>query len=193
MGRGRPKRPVRPQDTRDAAIQAGQSGRFGTSLQGAPTAGGATSGGTGAGWVNDFDGPYINIQTVAYMGWEYACADCGHVTGPDFPAMRARRLARRPWVASFILAARRTRMRTWQTILGICFALRPPRPPSGTRGRAAAGMLEQTMGYIMGELKRATFLGIDETCYSVNGKGGYAWVVRTDRDAFVLPMGTEGG
>ena len=59
--------------------------------------------------------------------------------------------------------------------------------------QAAAGMLEQTMEYIMEELKRATFLGIDGTRYSVNGKIGYVWVVRTDRAAFVLPMGTRGG
>ena len=49
--------------------------------------------------------------------------------------------------------------------------------------RAAAGMLERTMRYIMEELKRATFLGIGETRYSVNGKSEYAWVVRTDRAA----------
>ena len=53
-------------------------------------------------------------------------------------------------------------------------------------------MLEQTTRYIMEELRGATFLGINETCYSVNGKIEYAWVVRADRAAFVPPMGTRG-
>ena len=143
--------------------------------------------------VNDFDGPRINIQTVAYMGWEYACADCGHVTGPDFPAMPGTSFGKKALGCIVYFGGKKNTDADMADCFGDLSHFEAAETTIWNARRAAAGMLEQTMGYIMGELKRATFLGIDETRYSVNGKGGYAWVVRTDSAAFVLPMGTEGG
>ena len=54
-------------------------------------------------------------------------------------------------------------------------------------------MLEPTMRHIMEELKRAPFLGMDETHYSINGKRGYVWVVRTPTAVYILALPTRSG
>ena len=142
--------------------------------------------------VNDFDGPHINIQTVAHIGWEYACADCGHVAGPDFPAIPGTSFGKKALGYIVYFGGKKNTDVDIANYFGDLFHFETAETTIWNARRAAAGMLEQTMGYIMEELKRATFLGIDETRYSVNGKIGYAWAVRTDRAAFVLPMGTRG-
>ena len=142
--------------------------------------------------VNDFDGPRINIRTVAHIGWEYACADCGHVTGPDFPAIPGTSFGKKTLSYIVYFGGKKNTDADIANYFGDLFHFETAETTIWNARRAAAGMLEQTMGYTMEELKRATFLGIDETRYSVNGKIGYVWVVRTNRAAFVLPMGTRG-
>ena len=143
--------------------------------------------------VNDFDGPRINIQTVAHIGWEHACADCGHVTGPDFPTIPGTSFGKKALGCIVYFGGKKNTDADMADYFGDLFHFETAETTIWNARRAAASMLEQTMGYIMEELKRATFLGIDETRYSVNGKIGYVWVVRTDRAAFALPMGTGGG
>ena len=143
--------------------------------------------------VNDFDGPRINIRTVAHMGWEYACADCGHVTGPDFPAIPGTSFGKKALGYIVYFGGKKNTDAGMADYFGDLFHFETAETAIWNARLAAAGMLRQTMGYIMEELKGATFLGIDETHYSVNGKIGYVWVVRTDRAAFVLPMGSRGG
>ena len=143
--------------------------------------------------VNDFDGSHINIQTVAHMGWEYACADCGHVTGPDFPAIPGTSFGKKALGYIVYFGGKKNTDADIANYFGDLFHFETAETTIWNARRAAAGMLEQTMRYIMEELKRATFLGIDETRYTVNGKIGYVWVVRTDRAAFVLPMGSRSG
>ena len=142
--------------------------------------------------VNDFGGPRINIRTVAHMGWEYACADCGHVTGPDFPAIPGTSFGKKTLGYIVYFGGKKNTDANIANYFGDLFHFETAETTIWNARRAAAGMLEQTMGYIMKGLKGATFLGIDETRYSVNGKIGYVWVVRTDRAAFVLPMGKQG-
>ena len=143
--------------------------------------------------VNDFDGSHINIQTVAHMGWEYACADCGHVTGPDFPAIPGTSFGKKALGYIVYFGGKKNTDADIANYFGDLFHFETAETTIWNARRAAAGMLEQTMRYIMEELKRATFLGIDETRYTVNGKIGYVWVVRTDRAAFVLHMGSRSG
>ena len=143
--------------------------------------------------VNDFDGPHINIQTVAHIGWEHACADCGHVTGPDLPAIPGTSFGKKALGCIVYFGGKKNTDADIANYFGDLFHFETAETTIWNARRAAAGMLEQTMRYIMEELKRATFLGIDETRYSMNGKIGYVWVVRTDRAAFALPMGTGGG
>ena len=143
--------------------------------------------------VNDFDGSHINIQTVAHMGLEYACADCGHVTGPDFPAIPGTSFGKRALGYIVYFGGKKNTDADIANYFGDLFHFETAETTIWNARRTAAGMLEQTMRYIMGELKRATFLGIDETRYSMNGEIGYVWVVRTDRATFVLPIGSRGG
>ena len=143
--------------------------------------------------VNDFDGSHINIRTVAHIGWEYACADCGHVTGPDFPAIPGTSFGKRALGYIVYFGGKKNTDADIADYFGDLFHFETAETTIWNARRAAAGMLEQTMRYIMEELKRATFLGIDETRYSMNGKIGYVWVVRTDRATFVLPIGSRGG
>ena len=126
------------------------------------------------------------------MGWEYACDDCGHVTGPDFPAMPGTSFGKRLLGYIVYFGGKKNTDADMADYFGDLFHFETAETTIWNARRAAAGMLEQAVGYVMEELKRATFLGIDGTRYSVNGKIGYAWVVCTDRTAFVLPMGTGG-
>ena len=143
--------------------------------------------------VNDFDGSHINIRTVAHIGWEYACADCGHATGPDFPAIPGTSFGKRALGYIVYFGGKKNTDADIASYFGDLFHFETAETTIWNARRAAAGMLEQTMRYIMEELKRATFLGIDETRYSMNGEIGYVWVVRTDRATFVLPIGSRGG
>ena len=126
------------------------------------------------------------------MGWEYACDDCGHVARPDFPAMPGTSFGKKALGYIVYFGGKKNTDADMADYFGDLLHFETVETTIWNARRAAAGMLEQTMGYIMEELKRATFLGIDGTHYSVNGKIGYAWVARTDRAAFVLPMGTRG-
>ena len=129
---------------------------------------------------------------MAHIGWEHACADCGHVTGPDFPAIPGTSFGKKALGCIVYFGGKKNTDADMADYFGDLFRFETAETTIWNARRAAAGMLERTMRYIMEELKRATFLGIDETRYSVNGKIGYVWVVRTDRAAFVLPMGSRG-
>ena len=129
---------------------------------------------------------------MVYIGWEYACADCDHVARPDFPAIPGTSFGKKALGYIVYFGGKKNTDADIANYFGDLLHFEAIETTIWNARRAAAGMLEQTMGYIMEELKRATFLGIDGTHYSVNGKSGCAWAVRTDRAAFVLPMGTRG-
>ena len=53
--------------------------------------------------------------------------------------------------------------------------------------------LQSSMPEIMEELRKASFIQIDETHMPVNGKRGYVWLVRIDKATFIVVTTTRSG
>ena len=143
--------------------------------------------------INDFDGDDIYIRTVAHMGRKHTCGICGHQTLPDMPSIPGTSFG--PKALGFIVqfSSRKSVDRDTVEYLRDMFGFKTGETTIWNGRKAAADLVESTMEMIMDELKRAKFLGIDETYYSVNGKKGYVWVVRTDRATLVIALPTRSG
>ena len=143
--------------------------------------------------VNDFDGDRIAVCTHAHMGRPAVCMDCGHVTKPEFPGTPGTSFGKK--VLGFIVhfSGRKNVDDDIASYFEEMFHFKTAGNAIWNARKAASDILEPTLEYIMEELKAAPFLGIDETHYSINGKRGYVWVVRTDRAVFILALPTRAG
>ena len=143
--------------------------------------------------VNGFDGDRIAVRTHAHMGRPAVCMDCGHVTGPEFPGIPGTSFGGK--APGFIVhfSGRKNVDDDIASYFEEMFRFKAAGNAIWNARKAASGILERTLEYIMEELKAAPFLGIDETYYSASGKRGYVWAVRTDRAVFILALPTRAG
>ena len=143
--------------------------------------------------VNDFDGDRIAICTHAHMGRSAVCMDCGHVTKPEFPGTPGTSFGGKALGFIVHFSGRKNVDDDIASYFEEMFHFKAAGNAIWNARKAASDILEPTLEYIMEELKTAPFLGIDETYYSVNGRKGYVWVVRTDRAVFILALPTRAG
>ena len=142
---------------------------------------------------NDFDGDGMYMRTTAHIGYEYACRACGEDSRPQFPCVPGTSFGRKALGIMVRLGGKKCVDADIAEILGDMFGFPTAETTIWNARRAAADLLDPTTRLILNELKKARFLGIDETPYSVNGESGYVWVVRTDTATLVLAMPTRAG
>ncbi len=142
---------------------------------------------------NDFDGNGMYIRTTAHIGYEYTCSACGEGSHSRFPRVSGTSFGRKALGIMVRLGGKKCVDADIAEIFGDVFGFPTGETTIWNARRAAADLLDPTIHFILEELKKAKFLGIDETPYSVNGERGYVWVVRTDRATLVLAMPTRAG
>ena len=142
---------------------------------------------------NDFDDNGMYVRTTAHIGYEYTCRACGEDSRSEFPRVSGTSFGRKALGIIVQLGGKKCVDADIAEIFGDIFGFPTGETTIWNARRAAADLLDPTIHFILEELKKAKFLGIDETPYSVNGESGYVWVVRTDRATLVLAMPTRAG
>ena len=143
--------------------------------------------------THDFKDDRIWMRTIAHMGRPIKCLDCGRVTRPNLPGIRGTSFGRKALGFIVQLSGMKNVDADTARVFEDMFGFKTAATTVWNARKAAADMLEPTMRHIMEELKRAPFLGIDETHYSINGKKGYVWVVRTPTAVYILAPPTRSG
>ena len=139
----------------------------------------------------DFDGDSRRMSYTRHAGYVTVCG-CGRTMQPEFPGLPGTFFGDEALRHILVYATRRS---TDSDVAYYFEGLNRAHVSSTSilNARRSISMpLEPTIQYILEELKRASFIQLDETPYRYRKRQGYVWVVRTDRVCLVLALSGRG-